>query len=147
MARDYDCRLFINDYWETRLRWIRSSSGQEDLETSDLALIQSAGLRLGISTLLEELGRALACKPSYVALGPIFETKSKAMAFDPQGFAKIGQWVQLSPYPIVAIGGLKLKHCKKALEQGADGIALISDITEADDPEMQVREWLKAMAR
>ena len=84
---------------------------------------------------LEELDRALALKPSYVALGPIFETTCKSMAFGPQGIPRAGDWVRLSPVPVVAIGGLKPEHVPALQELGVNGVALISDVTAAPNPE------------
>lgn len=42
------------------------------------AQVRGGGVRLGVSTHnWEELGRALALRPSYISLGPIFHTNSK----------------------------------------------------------------------
>ena len=67
-------------------RRLRRASGREDLDTTDLAAIHRAGLRLGVSTHDDaELARALAVKPSYIALGHIFPTQTKDMPSAPQG--------------------------------------------------------------
>ena len=66
------------------------------------------GIRLGISTHDDaELVRALTFAPDYVALGPIYPTSLKAMAFAPQGLERIGEWKRrIGAIPLVAIGGL-----------------------------------------
>ena len=66
------------------------------------------GVRLGISTHShEELAIALAAKPDYVALGPIYETKLKVMKWAPQGLDRIGDWKRrIGALPLVAIGGI-----------------------------------------
>ncbi|WP_268581597.1 thiamine phosphate synthase, partial [Escherichia coli] len=81
--------------------------GQEDLDTTDLAAIHRAGLRLGVSTHDDaELARALAVKPSYIALGHIFPTQTKDMPSAPQGLAELKRHIAgLADYPTVAIGG------------------------------------------
>ena len=67
--------------------------GQEDLASADIAAIKSAGLRIGISTHDEaELATALAALPDYIALGPVYETKLKAMPWAPQGLARVTAW-------------------------------------------------------
>lgn len=145
LALKYDCRLYINDYWQLAQKYQAYGVhlGQEDLEQAELKSIQQSGLRLGISThSYEELARALTLKPSYVALGPIFETTCKSMRFGPQGIARIKEWVDLANCPVIAIGGLKPEHAKEVGAQGAAGIALISNITEAADPEGQTESWL-----
>ena len=148
LGRNHGCRLFINDFWQLAIELgaYGVHLGQEDLDEADLHAIAKGGLRLGISThSLEELARADSIYPSYLALGPIFETTCKSMAFGPQGIEKVGQWVRLSRAPVVAIGGLKPEHAADILAQGASGCALISDVTEASDPEARARQWLDLM--
>src|SRR5215471_18004477 len=88
-------KLVVNDYWRAAI--VAGAKhlhlGQEDLADADLGAIRAAGLTLGISTHDdEELARALATKPDYVALGPIFPTTLKSMRFAPQGIPKITEW-------------------------------------------------------
>lgn len=139
------CRLFVNDHWREA---IRSDAygvhlGQENLDSADLAAISSAGLRMGVSThSFEEALRAWRLAPSYVALGPIFETTCKSMAFGPQGLGRIREWAALSECPVVAIGGLRVEHAREAVRNGAEGVAVVSDILANADPEGRAREWL-----
>lgn len=141
-------RLFVNDYWREAIAAgaYGVHLGQEDLDTADINEIKKAGLRLGISThSVFELARALSLKPSYVALGPIFETTCKSMSFGPQGFDRINEWMALSDCPVVAIGGLTLDHTAKLRNIGADGVAVLSNITGSDAPELQVKTWIKEL--
>ena len=148
LGKQYNCRLFINDYWELAIKHgaYGVHLGQEDLDDADCDKIRAAGLRLGISThSVEELERANQLKPSYVALGPIFETTCKSMAFGPQGIDRVGEWIKMTKHPLVAIGGLKPEHAPELLRQGASGCALISDVLEAPDPESRAKEWIRIM--
>ena len=122
------------------------TNGLLHLTQGDLETIRASGLRLGISThSLEEAARAQAIGPSYIALGPVFETSCKSMRFGPQGISRVGDWVKRLPgIPVVAIGGLKLEHARAVRAQGADGMAVISDLTQAKDPRARMAEWLKA---
>ena len=145
LCEKYDCQLFINDYWQLAIkhRAYGVHLGQEDLDSADIAAIYESRLRLGISTHSEsELSRALKFLPSYVALGPIFETTCKSMKFGPQGLAKIKRWQKMSPCPLVAIGGLKHEHIMPAVQNGANGVAVISALTEAKNPELETEKWL-----
>ena len=66
LGRRYQARLFINDYWRLAIKHgaYGVHLGPEDLDTTDLAAIHRAGLRLGVSTHDDaELARALAVKP------------------------------------------------------------------------------------
>ena len=139
-------KLVVNDYWRAAIvagaKYLHL--GQEDLVEADLAAIREAGLLLGISTHDDaELATALAAKPDYVALGPIFPTTLKAMRFAPQGVPKIAEWKKrVGDIPLVAIGGIKLEQAREIFAAGADSIAVVSDVTQHPDPDTRVRAWL-----
>lgn len=139
-------RLVINDYWRAAIAGGAKHLhlGQEDLADADVAAIRAAGLTLGLSTHDEaELEAALAHKPDYIAIGPIYETTVKAMRFAPQGLDRIGVWKKrIGSIPLVAIGGITLERAPAVYAAGADSIAVVSDIAKADDPETRAREWL-----
>ena len=144
-------RLVVNDYWraaiEAKARHLHL--GQEDLADADLEAIHAAGLTLGISTHDDaELASALAARPDYVALGPIFFTTLKSMRFAPQGIVKITEWKKrVGNIPLVAIGGIKFEHAADIFAAGADSIAVVSDVTQNADPDARVRQWLGASAK
>ena len=46
----------------------------------------------------------------------------------------------------MAIGGITLERLPQVLAAGADAAAVVSDIVNAGNPEMQAREWLKVAA-
>ena len=146
LAKRHGARLFINDFWRLALRHgaYGVHLGQEDLETADIAALAKAGIRLGLSThCYYEVARALAIRPSYLAIGPIYETTIKAMKFGPQGSAMLRRWRKSLDYPLVAIGGINLERAKQVLAAGADSIAVITAISQASDPEEQTRVWLR----
>jgi thiamine-phosphate pyrophosphorylase len=139
-------RLVVNDYWRAAIeaRAEHLHLGQEDLAEADVKAIRAARLSLGISTHDDaELKAALAAKPDYVALGPIFPTTLKAMRFAPQGIAKITEWKKrIGAIPLVAIGGIKFEQAGEIFAAGADSIAVVSDVTQNADPDARVRQWL-----
>jgi thiamine-phosphate pyrophosphorylase len=131
-------RLFINDHWRLAIECgaYGVHLGQEDLNEADLGAIQKSGLRLGISTHgIYEMLRAHACRPSYMALGAIYATATKAMPTQPQGLRRLRHYVQLmSPhYPLVAIGGIDLSRIAGVLATGVDCAAVLRAIVEAPD--------------
>jgi thiamine-phosphate pyrophosphorylase len=146
VTRGTDTRLVVNDYWRAAIeaKATHLHLGQEDLADADLKAIRAAGLTLGLSTHDdEELATALAAKPDYVALGPIFPTTLKSMRFAPQGIAKITEWKKrVGAIPLVAIGGIKLEQAPAIFAAGADSIAVVSDVTQNADPDARVRAWL-----
>src|SRR5947199_1974066 len=146
VTKDTPTKLVVNDYWRAAIvagaRHLHL--GQEDLAEADLDAIRDAGLTLGISTHDDaELETALRAKPDYIALGPIFPTTLKSMRFAPQGIPKITEWKKrVGSIPLVAIGGIKLEHAADIFVAGADSIAVVSDVTQAADPDARVNAWL-----
>ena len=148
LAREYRARLFINDYWQLAIEEgaYGVHLGQEDLETADVSAIHEAGLRLGISThSLYELARAHAIRPSYVAFGPIYQTISKPM-LSPKGLFWLQYWCKISPYPVVAIGGINLERLKAVLATGAKNVAVISAVTKSKMPKKTVFSFLHQLS-
>ena len=148
LCERHGAQLVVNDYWQqaidTGCTFIHL--GQGDLDTADLAAIRRAGVRFGISTHDEaELSRALETEPDYIALGPIYPTILKAMAFPPQGLPRLKEWkTKIGKLPLVGIGGITLERVAGVLEAGADSAAVVTDITRNADPEQRARDWVKA---
>ena len=139
-------QVFINDHWQLALDAgaFGVHLGQEDLDTADLNALRRAGLRLGLSTHTPaELARAKAVQPSYLAIGPIYPTTLKVMPYEPVGLERLKAWVpQAAPYPVVAIGGISLQRMPGVMACGVDGVAVVSAITLAMDPQQAVMQGL-----
>jgi thiamine-phosphate pyrophosphorylase len=146
----HGCQLIVNDYWREALELGADfiHLGQEDLAAADLAAMAAKPLQLGISTHSEEeLAIALAVRPAYVALGPIFETKLKVMKWAPQGLQRVTEWKErIGPLPLVAIGGITPERAGQVWAAGADSVAVITDFFTHSNPTERVRAWL-ALAR
>ena len=138
-------QLFINDYWQQAIAAgaYGVHLGQEDMDSADLAAIAAAGLRLGLSThSVNELNRALAVKPSYVASGAVFATTTKQMPTEPQGLNKLRDYVrQAGDTPVVAIGGIDLNNAREVLATGVSSLAVVRAVTEATDPQAVVKAF------
>ncbi|WP_251358504.1 thiamine phosphate synthase [Kangiella sp. TOML190] len=147
IAKKYQARLFINDYWSLAIKHNAYGVhlGQEDLDGADLLAISKAGLRLGISThCYYEVARAHAIKPSYLACGPVYHTESKQMPWIPHGVENLSYWVNtMNEYPWVAIGGINLQRMPEVAATKTSGIAMISAITQAEDPEAVTLQMMK----
>jgi thiamine-phosphate pyrophosphorylase len=143
----FGAQLVVNDYWRLAIEegcdFVHL--GQGDLDEADLAAIRAAGLRLGVSTHDEvELERALAVRPDYVALGPIYPTVLKQMPWPPQGLGRVTVWkARIGDLPLVAIGGLTPERARAVLAAGADSAAVVTDILRHPEPEARVREWIE----
>lgn len=129
LAKRHHLRLFINDHWALAIKHNAYGAhlGQDDVDTADISAIQHAGLHLGISTHSPyEIARAHTFKPSYIAFGPIYPTRSKVVAALPQGVKRLRYWTKvLSPYPIVAIGGITSDNLSDITSAQPSGIATL----------------------
>ncbi|GGD65852.1 thiamine phosphate synthase [Lacimicrobium alkaliphilum] len=151
LANHHQARLFINDHWQLAIKHgaFGVHLGQEDLYDADLNAIQQAGLALGISTHgYAELLRAIRLCPSYIALGHIFATRTKDMPSSPQGLARLKAYQVLQQsIPTVAIGGISQSRVDKVLACGVDGIAMVSAITAAENPQQVAKGLMEKMER
>ena len=140
-------QLFVNDHWREALALGAHGVhlGQEDLDTADLGAIRHAGLRLGVSSHTPlEMSRAHAMAPSYVALGPVYETTLKAMRYSALGLERLRAWApRCRPrYPVVAIGGISLARAPAVWACGVEGLAVVSAVTQAAEPRAAVDAFL-----
>lgn len=131
LAKSYQVRLFINDYWEMALQ-LNSYGvhlGQEDVLKADLPAMHQAGLRLGVSTHTpEEIASALTIQPSYIAIGPVFETQSKQLPYPTTGLNNLHHWVKTLNVPVIAIGGIQRHNLTDVILAGANGVAMINGL-------------------
>ncbi|MCF6777229.1 bifunctional hydroxymethylpyrimidine kinase/phosphomethylpyrimidine kinase [Thiotrichales bacterium 19X7-9] len=144
LQKKYHLQLFINDYWKLAMECgaYGVHLGHEDLSIlsyDEINQLVNSDMRLGLSTHdYFELAYALSVRPSYVALGPIYPTTSKVMRFGPQGIEKLKKWQSLTDIPLVAIGGITLDNIQDVIDCDVNGIAAISMITNAQDPDKVV---------
>jgi len=134
ISQRYNARFFVNDFWELAIKHNAYGIhlGQEDILDADIQAIHRANIRLGISThTTDEIKIALDIEPSYVAIGPIYKTNSKKIAYDPVGIEDLKRWAKSIDYPIVAIGGINLDTIESIMAtKSADGIAMIAGVLE-----------------
>lgn len=110
--------------------------GQEDGEIEEVRRKIGSHKILGVSIhTVEEAHIAQEKGADYLGVGPIYPTSSKKDAKEPVGPAFIrelrDQGIHL---PIVGIGGITRENAARITEAGADGIALISAICQAQNP-------------
>lgn len=98
------------------------------------------GLSVGNLTELKEssLGRV-----SYLGVGPVFSTSSKSDAGEAIGAAGLKEVIRHTKLPATAIGGITIENYSSCLDSGADGICVISAITQADNIEQTVTALLQ----
>ena len=96
---------------------------------------------IGVSTmtLLESL-EAEELGADYLGVGPIFATQTKTDTPPPIGQSKLKEIVDKTTIPIVAIGGINTQNLGEVLDTGVHGLAIISAILTAPDPENEIQK-------
>jgi len=147
IAQAHDLRLFVNDHWREAIEAgaYGVHLGQEDLAGADLDAMRAAGLRLGISTHgYAELARAKAARPSYIAFGPIFATKTKQVATSPRGLDMLRRVAGTVDRPLVAIGGIDRIRASSVIEAGAEGLAVMGALA-GENQAAVARAWAETL--
>jgi thiamine-phosphate pyrophosphorylase len=120
--------------------------GQEDLDVEQARRVVGRDRLVGVSTHnLEQFKRAAASSADYIAVGPIYDTSTKANLDPVVGVDLLRRVRRLSDKPVVAIGGITLEHAAAVIEAGADSIAVISGILRASDPGQRARQYIKTL--
>ena len=95
---------------------------------------------IGVSTHdRQEALQAQEYGADYITFGPVFDTPSKAGLLKPTGVEEIQKLKREIHIPVVALGGINERNVEAVLEGGADGIAVISSIMQAENPEGAAR--------
>jgi thiamine-phosphate pyrophosphorylase len=123
--------------------------GQDDLPPAAARRLIGAAATLGYSTHNAEQLEAAAGEPvSYVAIGPMFSTRSKENPDPVVGVARLSEWRRLTDRPLVAIGGITRANAAAVLEAGADSVAVIGDLIPEDGSIRQrMDEWHRTIGR
>ena len=120
--------------------------GQDDLGVEQARAIVGAQRWVGVSTHnRQQFESAASTSADYIAIGPIFATKSKSDPDPVVGVELIRELRWKTDKPIVAIGGIRLDHAEEVLRAGADSVAIISDILLAPDPKERAGQFVKIL--
>jgi thiamine-phosphate pyrophosphorylase len=110
--------------------------GQTDMPLEMAKEILGDSMIIGISA--ESLEDAIAAErggADYLGVSPIYATPTKTDTAPPLGLAGLREIRKAVRLPLVGIGGLNRQNCAEVIRSGADGVAVVSAIVAADDPE------------
>ena len=129
-------QLLINDRSD-----IAAAAGADGvhLTTSSLptAVVRQAfgvGFLIGVSThSLAEANLARRGGADFVVFGPVFETASKRKYGEPLGLTSLARvCAELSPFPVLALGGVEIGNVSDCIRAGARGVAAIRMLQQPD---------------
>lgn len=117
--------------------------GQDDLPVKEARRILGNDKIIGCSTHnLREALEAAKLPVNYISFGPIFPTKTKKDAQAPKGIKGLSEARKAVGIPIVAIGGITETNMIHALKQGADSVAMISEILTSADVSKKINKLI-----
>jgi thiamine-phosphate pyrophosphorylase len=79
----------------------------------------------------------------YIAIGPVFATRSKEKPDPVIGLEGVRRARALTQKSLVAIGGITRQNCLSVIEAGADSVAVISDLIR--EPGKSAEEFLRIL--
>lgn len=125
--------------------------GQDDLAPAAARRLVGDTAIVGLSTHTPaQIDAALAQPISYLAIGPVFRTSTKATGYEAVGLDRVRHAASRAAarqLPVVAIGGITLESAADVLAAGAASVAVISDLLSGGDPERRVRSYLERISR
>lgn len=86
-----------------------------------------------------ELESAQKSGADYLGIGPIYPTNSKSDAAEPIGIDHLRKMLEYNQLPTVGIGGITQSLLTELSETKLGGVAVISLLTEAENPEKVVK--------
>jgi thiamine-phosphate pyrophosphorylase len=114
--------------------------GQGDMSARDVRELIGAHRILGVSAeTVEEALLAEEAGADYVGVGDVYGTSTKLDGTARIGLEGLAAVVQAVSIPVVAIGGITLENAAATMQAGAAGVAVISAIVGAADPEGATR--------
>ncbi len=114
--------------------------GQSDLPGREARRIMGPSAIIGLSVeTMKQLQEAEELDLDYLAASPVFATSTKTDTAPPWGLAGLAALQSQTNLPIIAIGGINQTNAEAVLLAGADGVAVVSAICAADDPQAAAR--------
>ena len=122
--------------------------GQSDMHLSLARSILKDSMLIGISaSSVEDAIEAEKGGADYIGVSPIFATPTKTDTGPPLGMDGLRKMRQAVKIPLVGIGGLNINNAGDVIRNGGDGVAVVSAIVSADNPEKAARELKEAICK
>ena len=135
-------KLIVNDYVELAKLADGVHLGQDDVRTAKAREALGDKKIIGLSTHnLEQIKKAPQEILDYLAIGPVFESRTKSGHEELVGLKILSEAKKLCSIPLVTIGGIDTTNVKDVLATGVDSVAVISDIFLAKDRKAQIQKY------
>jgi thiamine-phosphate pyrophosphorylase len=132
----YDALFIVNDSPELALACAADGVhvGQEDRGVSEVRRLVGPDLLIGLSThSVDQFERALATDADYLSVGPVFATPTKP-TYEPVGLELVAYAREHADRPFFAIGGIAPDNVEQLAAAGAERVAVVRAVGDAEDP-------------
>jgi thiamine-phosphate pyrophosphorylase len=146
ILKRYNIPLLINDRVDVALAVGADGVhlGQKDMPYHMTRSILGENAIIGLSVeSIEQAKEANQFDVDYIAISPVFTTPTKEELTEELGIEGVKKITHLSKHPSVGIGSIKTHNAQDIIRAGADGVAVVSGICSADDPEEAASELRK----
>lgn len=136
----YNMLLIMNDHLDIALSVGADGVhlGQDDFPVAPAHQL-APDLIIGNSTHdLEEAHQAIADGADYINIGPIYPTQTKNVSCGALGLTTLKEISAQINIPFTVMGGIKMTHIPELLAHGARRIAMVTEITQAEDVRARV---------
>jgi thiamine-phosphate pyrophosphorylase len=122
--------------------------GQRDMPISMARAIVGDSMIIGISAeSVQDATDAEQGGADYLGVSPVFTTPTKTDTAEPLGIDGLRSIRSAVKIPLVGIGGIGRDNAADVIAAGADGVAVVSAIVSADDPEAAARDLLQIVRK
>ncbi len=80
---------------------------------------------------------------NYIAVSPVFTTSTKRELTSGLGLEGVRRISEISRHPVVGIGSIKEHNAAAVIKAGASGIAVVSALCSAEDPEKEAQKLIE----
>lgn len=120
--------------------------GQQDFPVDAARTVLGKETIIGATATKEsQVVKAYEMGADYIGFGPVFPTTSKRNPKSVKGPEGLAQVCEAVPIPVIAIGGVTHDRVRPALEAGAYGVAVLSAVATANNPEQATARFRAAI--
>ena len=149
-ADPYGAIIIVNDRADVALLAGAAGAhvGQEDVPPAATRRLLGPNAVIGYSTHTSAQIEAAVHEPiTYIAIGPVFGTSTKATGYEPVGLERVTEAARIAAgRPVVAIGGITLATAPHVIAAGASSVAVIGDLLTNDDPAGRVAAFCRVLS-
>jgi len=143
ITRGTETLFIVND--DVEVAWASDADGvhlgQGDTPLDEARKLWAVpGKIFGLSTHSEaQAEAAVALKPDYIGVGPVFPTPTKKIPDPALGIERAGSIIKNSPLTCVALGGLDGTNLAGVLKAGSVNFCAVRAIMQSPEPEKTIR--------